>query len=206
MCTAILLSVHNPLPNLGGIIRDINACCKQRFIKSYNLLSNRNAIPHSLPEDTRDLWEGLLSLHASPPPTHEETLCKSNGNGESWRIKAANVSLFVQKHPCLLLHYQQHCLKNGWRLVVNQYFLKHFFVFMIYFEGERDRAWAREGQREGDTESEAGSRLRAVSTEPDAGLELMDREIVPWAEVRCLTDWATQAPQSIFLKCQKICD
>ena len=34
------------------------------------------------------------------------------------------------------------------------------------------------GQREGDTELEAGSRLRAVSTEPDAGLELPDREIV----------------------------
>ena len=33
------------------------------------------------------------------------------------------------------------------------------------------------GQREGDIESEAGSRLCAVSTEPDVGLELMDREI-----------------------------
>ena len=33
-------------------------------------------------------------------------------------------------------------------------------------------------QREGDTESEAGSRLRAVSTEPDAGLELMSHEIM----------------------------
>ena len=33
-------------------------------------------------------------------------------------------------------------------------------------------------ERVGDTESEAGSRLRAVSTEPDVGLELMDREIV----------------------------
>ena len=32
--------------------------------------------------------------------------------------------------------------------------------------------------REGDTESEAGSRLRAVGTEPDAGLELTGREIV----------------------------
>ena len=32
-------------------------------------------------------------------------------------------------------------------------------------------------EREGDTESKAGSRLRAVSTEPDAGLELTDREI-----------------------------
>ena len=33
-------------------------------------------------------------------------------------------------------------------------------------------------EREGDTESEAGSRLRAVSTEPDVGLELADREIM----------------------------
>ena len=32
-------------------------------------------------------------------------------------------------------------------------------------------------EREGDTESETGSRLRAISPEPDAGLELTDREI-----------------------------
>ena len=43
-------------------------------------------------------------------------------------------------------------------------------------------------EREGDTESEAGSRLRAVSTEPGAGLELTDREITTGAEVGCLTD------------------
>ena len=49
-------------------------------------------------------------------------------------------------------------------------------------------------EREGDTESETGSRLWAVSTEPDAGLELTDREIMTWAEVRRLTDQATQAP------------
>ena len=41
-------------------------------------------------------------------------------------------------------------------------------------------------EREGDTESEAGSRLRAVSTEPDAGLELMDCEIMTCAEVGVL--------------------
>ena len=33
-------------------------------------------------------------------------------------------------------------------------------------------------EREGDTDSEAGSRLQAVSTEPDAGLEPQNREIV----------------------------
>ena len=35
----------------------------------------------------------------------------------------------------------------------------------------------RGAESEGDTESEAGSRFRAVSTEPDAGLELTNREI-----------------------------
>ena len=48
---------------------------------------------------------------------------------------------------------------------------------------ERDRAQAGEGQRKaggagGDTESEAGSRFPAVNTEPDAGLELTNREIM----------------------------
>ena len=65
----------------------------------------------------------------------------------------------------------------------------------IYF-WDRDRAWTGEGQREGDTESETGSRLWAISTDPDAGLELTEREIMTWAEVGRLTDWATQAPQS----------
>ena len=38
---------------------------------------------------------------------------------------------------------------------------------------------SREGaEREGDTESKAGSRLLAVSTEPNTGLELMNREII----------------------------
>ena len=33
-------------------------------------------------------------------------------------------------------------------------------------------------EREGDTESEVGSRLQAFSIEPDAGLELTNREIM----------------------------
>ena len=33
-------------------------------------------------------------------------------------------------------------------------------------------------EKEGDTESEAGSRLRAISTEPDVGLELTNCEIM----------------------------
>ena len=55
-------------------------------------------------------------------------------------------------------------------------------------------------EREGDTESEASSRLWAISPEPDAGLELVDREIVTWAEVRRPTNWATQAPLNLTFK------
>ena len=43
-------------------------------------------------------------------------------------------------------------------------------------------------EREEDTESEAGSRLQAVSTEADAGLELTNRKIMTGAEVGCLTN------------------
>ena len=45
-----------------------------------------------------------------------------------------------------------------------------------------------EGQRETETESEAGSRLRAVLTESDLGLELMNCEIMTGAGVRRLTN------------------
>ena len=34
----------------------------------------------------------------------------------------------------------------------------------------------------------------AISTEPDAGLQLMYREIMNWAKVRHSTDWTTQGP------------
>ena len=45
-------------------------------------------------------------------------------------------------------------------------------------ERERESMSGRGAEREGDTEYEAGSRLQAVSTEPDAGLKLTNREIV----------------------------
>ena len=49
---------------------------------------------------------------------------------------------------------------------------------MFIFERERQSMSKGGAEREGDTESEAGSRLRAVSTEPYAGPELTDREIM----------------------------
>ena len=64
----------------------------------------------------------------------------------------------------------------------------------IIFEEERQSVSRGGAERKGDTESKVGSRLWAVSTEPDARLELTNGEIMTWTEVKCLTDWATQAP------------
>ena len=39
-------------------------------------------------------------------------------------------------------------------------------------------SWGGDRERDGVTDSEAGSRLRAVSTEPDVALELMNHKIM----------------------------
>ena len=69
-------------------------------------------------------------------------------------------------------------------------------ILMLIFERERkSESMSRGGaEREGDTDSKAGSRFWAVSTEPDAGLEPTNGEIMTWAEVGRLTVWATQVP------------
>ena len=65
-------------------------------------------------------------------------------------------------------------LKRAWYLQLTFIFLKIFLMFIF----ERQSASGGGAEREGDTESDAGSRLRAVGTEPDAGLELASCEIM----------------------------
>ena len=49
----------------------------------------------------------------------------------------------------------------------------------VYFEGERDRVQAGEGQREREKHNPKKSpRFCAVSTDPNMGLELMNHEIM----------------------------
>ena len=70
------------------------------------------------------------------------------------------------------------------------FFLPFFlnFLMFIYF-------WRGGGaQRERETQSEADSRLWAVSAEPEAGLELTSHEIMTWTKVWCWTYWATDTP------------
>ena len=74
---------------------------------------------------------------------------------------------------------------------------KNFFLHLFIFDRERQSTSGGGAEREGDRESKAGSRLRAVSTEPDAGLEPTNCEIVTWAKVRRLTNLATQVPLAL---------
>ena len=71
-------------------------------------------------------------------------------------------------------------------------------MFIYFWERDRQSVSGEAAEREGDIESEAGSRLRAVSTEPNAGLVLMNRNIMIWAEVGRLTDWLTQARDPVL--------
>ena len=82
-------------------------------------------------------------------------------------------------------------------LIAFIFFLKKILMFI--FESEKDKSVRWGGTEwEGDTDSEAGSRLWAVSTEPDMGLRLANGEIMTWAKVERSTDWATQAPLDIL--------
>ena len=72
-------------------------------------------------------------------------------------------------------------------------------MFIYFWERQRHNESGLGAERGEDTEAEAGSRLRVVSTEPDTGFELTSCEIMTWAEVGRLTDWATQVPlEAIF--------
>ena len=63
-------------------------------------------------------------------------------------------------------------------------FFFNVYLFLRERERERERARARasmnggRAERKGNTESEAGCRLQAVSTQPAAGPELTNREIM----------------------------
>ena len=60
------------------------------------------------------------------------------------------------------------------------FFIFFFYVYLFLGQRETEHEQGRGREKEGDTELETGSRLRAISPEPDARLEPTDREIVTW--------------------------
>ena len=79
-------------------------------------------------------------------------------------------------------------------LLGSSIFLLFIYLMFIHFWETETTGGA---EREGDREFETGSRLWAVSTEPDVGLKLTNCKIMTRAEVGRSTDWATQAPQAV---------
>ena len=68
-----------------------------------------------------------------------------------------------------------------YKLPVHFSFIKKkifFYIYLFLIDRKRQSTRGAGAEGEGDTESEAGSRLRAVSTEPDAGLEFTNCEIM----------------------------
>ena len=78
------------------------------------------------------------------------------------------------------LDYSNVCVVSNHEKHGMHFFFHLFFFFTIYLFLDRERQSMSRGgaEREGDTESKADSRLRAVSTESDSGLELTNRKMV----------------------------
>ena len=69
-------------------------------------------------------------------------------------------------------------LTNFVSLYFTTHYLKKIFLNVYLFLRNRYIMSTTGEERGGDTESEAGSRLQAVSTEPNAGLEPTNHEIM----------------------------
>ena len=122
--------------------------------------------------------------------------CMFLNKSSIWVFRRSNP--FSCLSPCPQHRVSNHCgkciswavakVRRVWPLGCKIYLPFNFFNVYLFLERERENGGGAE--REEDTESEAGSRLWAVSTEPDAGLELTNGDIMTWAEVGRLTDWA----------------
>ena len=71
-----------------------------------------------------------------------------------------------------------------------------FFLMFIYFERDRHRVWVGECRERG--RYRIRSRHQTLSCQHRAR-RTHECEIMTWAEVRCSTDWATQAPLDCLL-------
>ena len=71
-------------------------------------------------------------------------------------------------------------MDGGFIIIMIRLFCISLFFNIYSFSRDRERHRVSRGgvERDRDTESEAGSNLSAVSTEPDAGLEPTNREIM----------------------------
>ena len=104
-------------------------------------------------------------------------------------MKGRDVQDRAEEHDTEWRILHPHTLQAAGPAVRKKRCLTFFFLtFLFISETETEHEQGRSRERRGDTECEAGSRHRAVSTEPDVGLELTRCEIMTQAEVGRLTD------------------
>ena len=104
----------------------------------------------------------------------------SLGRGERYRLWGRKLTYINNIHVWISVRSTLHTICNNLQEIIA--ILTPFFKCLFL----RER-----GQR-------INSGLCTGSREPDMGLKPTNLKIMTWAEVGCLTDWATQAPLSPF--------
>ena len=114
-----------------------------------------------------------------PPPPPFAQYAVNAIPAQTWQCSPTRFCTFHELKACfrmLLVTVRDACNTPTF---FSWYIIYLFFYYLLILR-ERDRQNTSGGgvDGEGDTEPEAGSGLRAVSTEPNAGLELTNREIM----------------------------
>ena len=117
-----------------------------------------------------------------------------SSTGISGRLTQRGLTTCWAMWHTVLVHAKQESSFNQ-TLIKWAIFFSFFFNVYLFLRGRKRQSVSRGGADRGDTESKAGSRLWAVSTEPDTGLELTNCNIMTWAKAGRLTNWAAQVPQ-----------
>ena len=139
----------------------------------------------------RPFREFSLRIHISARNKKNIILCTEKDKTRLLKCLYLKTSTWRStRRPRHTLIYEQH---SPSRSSNPKDFLFLSLNFSIYFWKWERQSTNRGGtERGGDTEPEAGSRLWAVSTEPNMGLELTNDKIMAWAEGGHSTKWATQ--------------
>ena len=103
--------------------------------------------------------------------------CRHSSSGLWWLILLALRSYRKKMTKKRMFAELFNCWNDPWE--------KIFLVFIYFWESAS--RWRSEREREGPK--------WALCWQQIVGLELMSGEIMTWAKVGCLTNWATQAPQ-----------
>ena len=116
----------------------------------------------------------------------DHCICRCNHHSKQ-DIKTLSSSLKVASCP-FSINYPHSLLESN-------FFLSFFFnVYSCLRDRETQSVSGGGAESDGDTESQAGSRLWAVSTDWHGALN-SQQEIMTWVEVGSLTNWAIQVPR-----------